>query len=191
MQGRHFATFGNREIAWVFHSDTAFGSNAEFTQFYLASRRSYLVGDRLKFHLRAEAGYTDAEVDDFEIIADGEPFALSLTQLPNFYRFKAGGSMSVRGYGFEQLSNNDVGSNNILTASAEAEYRFLDSWSAAVFADIGNAFNDWKDPDLKRGLGVGIRWYSIVGEVRVDVAQALDFSGRPWRLHITIGTPLL
>lgn len=191
VQGRHFATFGNREIGWVFHSNEAFGSNVEFTQVYLASRRTYLVGDRLKFHLRGEAGYTDAAVDKFEIIAGGEPFALSLTQLPNFYRFKAGGSMSVRGYGFEQLSNNDVGSNNILTASAEVEYRFLDSWSAALFADIGNAFNDWRDPDLKRGAGVGIRWYSIVGEVRVDVAQALDFDDRPWRLHITIGTPLL
>ena len=191
VQGRHFATFGNHDIAWIFHSDEAFGSNVEFTQVYLASRRSYLVSDRLKVHLRAEAGYTDAKVDNFEIIADGEPFALSLTQLPNFYRFKAGGSMSVRGYGFERLSNNDVGSNNILTASAEAEYRFLDSWSAALFADIGNAFNDWDDPDLKRGIGIGIRWYSIIGEVRVDVAQALDFNDRPWRLHITIGTPLL
>jgi len=191
VQGRHFATFGNHEIARVFHSDEAFGSNVEFTQVYLSTRRSYLVGDRLKFHLRGEVGYTDAAVDEFEISAGGEPFALSLTQLPNFYRFKAGGSMSVRGYGFEQLSNNDVGSNHIIAASAEAEYRFLDSWSVAAFADIGNAFNDWKDPDLKRGVGVGIRWYSIVGEVRVDIAQALDFTDRPWRLHVTIGTPLL
>ena len=99
--------------------------------------------------------------------------------------------MSVRGYGFEQLSNNDVGSNHIVTASVEAEYRVLRSWSVAAFADIGNAFNDGKDPDLKRGAGAGIRWYSIVGEVRVDIAQALDFEGRPWRLHVTIGTPLL
>ncbi len=191
VQGQHFATFGNHEIARIFHSDEAFGSNVEFTQVYLSTRRSHLVGERWKFHLRAEAGYTDAAVDKFEISAGGEPFALSLTQLPNFYRFKAGGSMSVRGYGFEQLSNNDVGSNHIIAASAEVEYRFLDSWSAAAFADIGNAFNDWKDPDLKRGVGVGIRWYSVVGEVRVDIAQALDFADRPLRLHVTIGTPLL
>jgi len=191
VQGRRFATFGNHDIAWIFHSDQALGSTVEFTQAYLSTRRSYLVGDRLKFYLRAEAGYTDAAVDNFEINAGGEPFALSLTQLPNFYRFKAGGSMSVRGYGFEQLSNNDVGSNHIITASAEAEYRILDSWSIAAFADIGNAFNNWKDPDLKRGVGVGVRWYSIIGEVRVDIAQAIDFDDKPWRLHVTIGTPLL
>ena len=127
VQGRHFATYGNRDLAWIFHSNTAFGSNVEFTQAYVSTRRSYLVGDRLKFHVRAEAGYTDADVDEFEINAGGEPFALSLTQLPNFYRFKAGGSISVRGYGFEQLSNNDVGSNHIVTASVETEYRFLKS----------------------------------------------------------------
>ena len=191
VQGRHFATFGNHDIAWIFHSDQAFGSSVEFTQAYLSTRRSYLVGNKLKFHVRAEAGYTDAAVNNFEINAGGEPFALSLTQLPNFYRFKAGGSMSVRGYGFEQLSNNDVGSNHIVTASAEVEYRILDSWSIAAFADIGNAFNNWKDPDLKRGVGVGVRWYSIIGEVRVDIAQAMDFEDKPWRLHVTIGTPLL
>jgi translocation and assembly module TamA len=191
VQGRRFGTYGKRDRAWVFHADDAFASTIEFTQLYLSTRRSYLWGEKLKFHVRGEVGYTDAEVEDYIIDTGGESINLSLTTLPNFYRFKAGGSMSVRGYGFEQLSNNDVGSNHIITGSVEAEYRFLDSWSGAVFADIGNAYNDWDDPDLKRGVGVGIRWYSVAGEIRVDVAQALDFEGKPWRWHLTIGTPLL
>jgi translocation and assembly module TamA len=191
VEGRQFETVGNHDRVWAFHSDKAFGSEVEFTQLYAATRRSYVLGERLKFHTRAEVGYTDADVDEFELDIGGDPLILSLTKLPNFYRFKAGGSMSVRGYGFEQLSNNDVGSNSILTASAEAEYRFLNSWSGAVFYDIGNAFNDWNQMELKRGAGVGLRWYSIAGEIRVDVARALDFEDKPWRLHITIGTPLL
>jgi len=191
VEGRRFETVGHHDLGWLFHSDKAFGSDVEFTQLYASTRRSYLATENLKIHVRGEVAYTDAEVDVFELDVGSEPLYLSLTHLPNFYRFKAGGSMSVRGYGFEQLSNNDVGSNNIITASAEAEYRFLDSWSGALFYDIGNAFNDWGDPDLKRGIGVGIRWYSIAGEIRVDVAQAQDFDGKPWRLHITIGTPLL
>ena len=191
VQGRAFDTVGKRDRAWVFHSDRAFGSTVDFTQFYASTRRTYILGERLKFHARAEVGYTDAKVDEFNLDIGGENLGLSLTSLPNYYRFKAGGSMSVRGYGFEQLSDNDVGSNNIFTASGEAEYRFLNSWSGAIFYDIGNAFNDWNDPDLKRGIGVGIRWYSIAGEIRVDVAQAQDFDGKPWRWHITIGTPLL
>ncbi len=191
VQGRAFETFGRRDRAWLFHSDRAFGSTVEFTQLYLSTRRSYLLGDRLKFHVRGEVGYTDAAVDKFELDIAGQPLILSFTTLPNFYRFKAGGSMSVRGYGFERLSNNDIGSNHIITGSAEAEYRFLDSWSGAVFADIGNAFNDWEDPDLKRGIGIGVRWYSFAGEIRVDVARAIDFEGKPLRYHLTIGTPLL
>lgn len=191
VQGRAFETFGRRDRAWIFHSDKAFGSTVEFTQLYLGTRRSYLLGDRLKFHVRGEVGYTEADVDKFELDVGGLPLNLSFTTLPNFYRFKAGGSMSVRGYGFERLSNNDIGSNHIITASAEAEYRFLDSWSGAAFADIGNAFNDWDDPDLKRGIGVGIRWYSFAGEIRIDVARAIDFEGKPFRYHLTIGTPLL
>jgi translocation and assembly module TamA len=191
VHGRAFEIHGHRERAWLFSSQEAFGSEVEFTQLYLSSRRSYRFGDRWKVLVRAEAGYTDAEVDEFSVVLDGEPLNLSITHLPNFYRFKAGGSTSVRGYSFEQLSNNDVGSNNLLTASAELEFKVLENWSGAIFADIGNAFNDWSDPDLKKGVGLGIRWYSIVGPIRVDIAQALDFDGKPWRLHFTIGTPLL
>ena len=84
-----------------------------------------------------------------------------------------------------------MGSNNIATASAEVEFKVFDKWSAALFFDIGNAFNDFDDADLKKGAGIGIRWYSIAGPIRVDIAQALDFEGNPWRVHFTIGTPLL
>jgi len=191
VEGKFFQTEGSRDRAWIFHSNTAFGSDVGFTQAYASTRRSYLVGDRFKFLVRGEVGYTDADVSEVNLDVGGTPLTLSLTDLPNFYRFKAGGSMSVRGYGFEQLSNNDIGSNNIVTASIEGEYRFLNSWSAAAFVDIGNAFNDWSDANLKRGIGVGLRWYSIAGEIRIDVAQAIDFDGKPWRLHISIGTPLL
>ena len=191
VEGKFFQTKGHRNRAWIFHSNEAWGSDVGFTQAYASTRRSYLLGDRLKFHVRAEVGYTDAKVDELELVSGGTALNLSVTELPNFYRFKAGGSMSVRGYGFEQLSNNDIGSNHIITGSAEMEYRFLNAWSAALFADIGNAFNDWSNPDLKRGVGFGVRWYSIAGEIRVDYAKALDFDGDPWRLHITIGTPLL
>jgi translocation and assembly module TamA len=114
-----------------------------------------------------------------------------VTELPNLYRFKAGGSRSVRGYAFESLSNNGIGSNNIVTASAEIEMNFRRDWSLAAFFDAGNAFNDWGEFELRKGAGVGIRWYSLVGAVRLDVAQALDLDGEPWRVHFTIGTPLL
>ena len=182
---------GHRERAWIFHSNKAFGSEVEFTQLYLSTHKSLRLGDRWKFIYRAEAGYTDADVNELSIDIGGAQLDISDTRLPNFYRFKAGGSQSVRGYGFESLSNNDIGSNHIVTASAEIEVRVLQKWSAAVFVDTGNAFNDWSEPELKVGAGVGVRWYSIAGPISIDFAQALDYTGDPWRIHFTIGVPLL
>ena len=191
VRGQSFDARGHRERFWAFTSSRAFGSEIDFTQVYLSSRRNYVVGDSWKFLLRGELGFTEATVDKVLVDANGTTLDLSVTRLPNFYRFRAGGGASVRGYAFEQLSNNNVGSNHIATGSIEVEYRFLRNWSAAVFADIGNAFNDWNEPNLKLGVGLGIRWYSVAGPIRVDIAQARDFVGKPWRLHFTIGTPLL
>ena len=191
VRGRAWETVGRRERAWIFTSFYNEADNSEFTQLYFQTRRIYNVAERFKFILRGEIGYTDAQVDEVILDVGDFPLELSVTRLPNFYRFRAGGSASVRGYGFEQLSNNNIGSNNIITASIETEYRVLENWSGAVFADIGNAFNDWSNPELKLGVGVGIRWYSIAGPIRLDVAQATDFNGRPWTIHFTIGTRLL
>jgi len=190
--GKGFDIRGHRERAWVFHANDAIGSELDFTQAYISTNSSYRFGDRWKFIFRAEAGYTDADVAEFTLnLGEGNELVISETALPNFYRFKAGGSNSVRGYGFETLSNNDIGSNHIFTASAEIEMKVLEKWSAAVFVDTGNAFNDWSEPELKTGVGLGLRWYSIAGPIRVDVARALDFTGDPWRIHFTIGVPLL
>ncbi|WP_191621298.1 autotransporter assembly complex protein TamA [Marinihelvus fidelis] len=191
IRGSGFNTLGHHERGWLFTSSEAWGSDRDFTQVYLSTRRNILFGGRYKLLLRAEAGYTHADVTTVDFQVDGETFQLSETALPFQYRFKAGGSRSVRGYSYESLSDNGLGSNNIITASAELEYRVLDNWSAAAFVDIGNAFNDWSETDLKRGAGLGIRWYTIAGAVRVDVARALDGIGDDWQIHLTIGTPLL
>ncbi|MFN3163444.1 MAG: BamA/TamA family outer membrane protein, partial [Pseudohongiellaceae bacterium] len=62
-------------------------------------------------------------------------------------------------------------------------------WKLAVFADAGNAFNDFADYELKTGAGVGVRWLSPIGPIRVDLASALDNDNK-LRLHITMGPDL-
>ena len=194
VQGKGFDIRGKRDTFWAFTSLYTENEDSGFTQLYLATRRIYRVGERFKFLVRGEVGYTDSRVDEVQLDLGDSPsdiVELSVTRMPTFYRFRTGGSGSVRGYGFEQLSNNNVGSNNVLTGSVEVEMQLAQRWSAAVFADIGNAFNDWSKPQLKTGIGVGVRWYSIAGPISIDVAQAVDFEGRPWRIHFTIGTALL
>lgn len=191
IRGTGFQTVGHHERAWLFTSNKAWGSVVDYSQIYLSSRWNFLAGTRWKFLLRAEAGYSNADTSNLKIpVNDGELDVIS-TDLPYHYRFKAGGSRSVRGYAFELLDTNGMGSNNIFTASAEVEYLFRDAWSAAVFYDVGNAFKDWSKPGLKRGVGFGLRWYSLIGALRLDFAQGLDLDGEPWRIHLTIGTPLL
>jgi len=191
IRGQGFETTGLHNRAWAFTSNDAWGSDDNFTQVYISSRWNFRAAERWKFLLRGEVGYTDARVNNIDVEIEDSLVNLSVTQLPNLYRFKAGGSTSVRGYAFERLSNNNIGSNNIITASAEAELRVLQNWSVAAFFDVGNAFNDWDDRDLKRGIGVGIRWYTIAGAIRVDFAKGLDLPDKPWRIHFTIGTSLL
>lgn len=190
IRGSGFETIGHHERAWLFTSNEAWGSDDDFSQAYISSRWNFLVGNRWKFLLRAEAGYSNATNTRLEVPAGEGELELSVSELPYLYRFKAGGSRSVRGYGFEQLDENGLGSNNILTASAEVEYRFHENWSIAAFVDTGNAFRDWSNPELKTGTGLGVRWYSIIGAVRLDVAQGWDLEGDPWRIHLTIGTVL-
>ncbi len=191
IRGSGFQTIGHHERAWVFTSNDAWGSDLDFTQVYLSSRWNFLATDRLKILLRAEAGYSNATSVDVIVPTDGPDVNVAVTDLPSLYRFKAGGNQSVRGYAFESLDNNGLGSNNVFTASAEAEFHFIENWSIAAFVDAGNAFNDWSNPKLKLGTGLGVRWYSVIGALRLDVAQGWALEGDPWRIHLSIGTNLL
>jgi translocation and assembly module TamA len=116
--------------------------------------------------------------------------------LPMDMRFFAGGRNTVRGYDFESLGEfNDngynIGAKNLLAVSLEYNHPIKDKWSAAAFVDAGNAFNDWGDTDnlLQYGIGVGARWKSPIGPVKVDVAWPTDNLGDP-HLHLSIGPEL-
>ncbi len=191
VRGSGFQTVGHHERLWIFTANEAWGSDSDFSQAYISSNWHRMMGDRFKLLLRGEVGYSDAEVREVDLQLNGKSAELSVSRLPAIYRFKSGGSRSVRGYSFESLSNNNIGSNNVVSASAEVEMLFKDQWSAAAFVDTGNAFNEWGDLELQTGVGLGVRWYTVIGALRLDVAHPLDLDGDPWRLHFTIGTPLL
>ena len=191
LRGSGFETRGTRAQMRVLGSVDGVASDTCFLQTYLGISHNRLLGERHKLLFNGEIGYTEASVREFTVALDDRSIDLSITELPERYRFKTGGDRSVRGYGYEALSNNRNGSNHLLTASAEYEYRVTESWSAAVFVDAGNAFNDFGDPSLRTGIGLGVRYYTLIGPVRLDLAQARDIAGKPLRIHLTIGAPLL
>jgi translocation and assembly module TamA len=77
-----------------------------------------------------------------------------------------------------------------MVGSAEYQYQFAENWRVAAFVDEGNAIDDLADP-LATGVGLGIRWISPVGPLRLDVAKGLnpEFGGE-WRIHFSMGPEL-
>jgi translocation and assembly module TamA len=117
-------------------------------------------------------------------------------KLPPSLRFFAGGDNSVRGYDFDTLGPRDatgqvIGGRYLAVASLEYEHPVRGAWSAATFIDAGNAFDNEFSEDIKLGVGVGVRWQSPVGPVRVDLAHPLNDDGDTLvRLHVRVGPDL-
>jgi translocation and assembly module TamA len=117
-------------------------------------------------------------------------------ELPPDLRFFAGGDRSIRGFDHQAIGElNDqgkvVGGQYLAVASAEYEYYLpqRENWGAAVFTDIGDAFTH--DFHENVSVGVGLRWRSPIGMVRVDVATPVESRFDDGvRLHITIGPDL-
>lgn len=130
--------------------------------------------------LRGDAGLTATE---------------SVEELPTSLRFFAGGDTSVRGFGFQRLGPSDaegrvIGGRHLLVGSLEYDHPLGDRpWAVAVFADVGNAFDQFDDYELKVGAGIGLRWRSPVGPLRIDLAHAPD-SDDDFRIHFTMGPDL-
>jgi translocation and assembly module TamA len=131
------------------------------------------------------------------LIARGElgaALTARFSDLPASLRFFAGGDESVRGYAYRSLGPRDadgelIGGDRLLTASIELERRLFADWGVAAFFDAGNAFDSFS-LDLERGAGLGLRWISPIGQVRVDGAFAVSAPGNPFRLHLRIGPDL-
>jgi translocation and assembly module TamA len=84
-----------------------------------------------------------------------------------------------------------IGGKYLVIGGAEYEYYLpkRENWGAAVFTDAGDAFtHDFRE---NVSVGVGLRWRSPIGMVRVDVAKpVVSRFDDGVRLHITIGPDL-
>lgn len=113
--------------------------------------------------------------------------------LPPSIRFAAGGDNSVRGYEYKSIGPRDsddkvLGGKRLIVGSLEYEHRVEGPWSVAAFVDVGDAFDE--SPELKVGAGLGVRWSSPVGPIRLDLAHGFDEPGDAFRIHFTLGPDL-
>lgn len=170
-------TRGLRFETGVTVSHNNWKSDLDFIQAYTRTKGIWSPFKRARFISRLEVGGT--KIDDF-------------SKLPPSVRFFTGGDNSVRGYEYNSVGTLDsegnvVGGGKLVVGSLEFDYLILNSWSLSTFYDTGDAFD--KEPNLVSSWGVGVRWYSPIGSLRLDVAFPND-SDEDYRLHISVGADL-
>ncbi|MEO8155191.1 MAG: BamA/TamA family outer membrane protein [Rhizobacter sp.] len=122
----------------------------------------------------------------------GEVFAKENVGIPDTLLFRAGGDDSVRGYGYKELGPRTDGvltsGRKLATASIELAHPISQSQPSiwwATFLDAGSAADQWSEFTPSLGYGVGVRWRSPVGPLRIDWAYGRDVHKS--RLHFSVG----
>ncbi len=104
-----------------------------------------------------------------------------IENIPVNRRFYAGGGGSVRGYAYQEISprNEDgeaTGGRSYALASAEARVKITDTIGLVPFIDVANVSEDSfpKFDDIRAGAGLGVRYATPFGPLRLDVAVPLQ-----------------
>jgi outer membrane protein insertion porin family len=128
-----------------------------------------------------------------------EPFGSTL-QVPISERFFAGGSTTLRGFGLDLAGPLDpatgapLGGNTLFIANFELRIPVAGNFSVAPFYDAGNVFariRDFKLATFSNTLGIGLRYRTPFGPIRVDIGRNLaPPPGQPsTKVFFTIGNP--
>jgi translocation and assembly module TamA len=154
-------------------------SDASFLRLRLNGKGVHRLGENNRLIARGQLGYI--VTDDFG-------------RLPLTQRFYAGGDQSVRGYRFNEISpenaNGDRTGGQILTVgSLEYERTLFGDWGLAAFFDAGQV-SDRFTRSLRYGTGLGVRWRSPVGPVRLDFAVPLSKAEDSFQVHLILGPDL-
>jgi translocation and assembly module TamA len=174
-----FPRSGHRLGAELSGTDKSIGSTMSYVQATAWMRWIHSFGDHTRLLARLNAGVTKS--DDF-------------SELPPSVRFFAGGDESIRGFDYESLGPTDadgnvVGGDNLLVASIEYERHLKGNFYGAIFADAGNAFNN-TDFKAEVGAGIGIKWRSPLGPIRLYLGYPVSQSDQSLRVHLRLGADL-
>lgn len=176
-----FNQFGFKIEGKVRGAIDSVGSDISFIQASIGVHTFIPLGENNRFLIRGTLGNTTIKSKD-------------LNKLPPSLRFYTGGDNTVRGYKYDGIGekgyNGEIyGGKKLAVASIEYEHKITPSIAIATFIDAGDAYNS--KIDFKYGAGAGIRWYSQIGAVKLDLAHGFDKEfGDTVRLHLNIGLEL-
>lgn len=148
----------------------------------------------------AASTYFDVSGDGHSVVALrgllGEVTGASQFDLPPDQRFYAGGSATVRGFRYQSLGpqfadGKPQGGTAIGTGTMELRQRLWGDWGMATFVDVGQVTAN--GPPLadtwRIGAGIGLRYFTSIGPIRVDVAVPVNRApgGDSFELYIGLG----
>ncbi|MDR1333249.1 MAG: BamA/TamA family outer membrane protein [Holosporales bacterium] len=100
------------------------------------------------------------------------------SSIPRHKFFFAGGNNSVRGYGYQKISDlsddgKPIGGESLFEFGVEPRFRATDDIGIVVFFEGGNVRKSnalFKFKDMLFGYGAGVRYYTPFGQIRLDLA---------------------
>ncbi len=122
----------------------------------------------------------------------------SLADSPSDFLFYSGGSGTVRGHPYESLGvdlggGSQIGGRSFLGFSAEARVKVTDTIGVVGFFDYGFVGSDplpsESTGDYQTGAGLGVRYATGIGPIRVDVAVPVSGpdTGSNFEIYVGIG----
>jgi translocation and assembly module TamA len=111
----------------------------------------------------------------------GSVSGAALAEIPAHRRFYSGGGGSVRGYSYQGVGPRDpngnlTGGRSLLEASIELRFQVTEKLGLVPFVDAGSVSTGTVPgfSDVRIGAGIGVRYLTPVGPLRVDVGFPLD-----------------
>ena len=171
----------------------------------------FRLGGRIspEFSVRGDgSGYVRAQLDGslYQPVGErvvaaarvrlGSIFGAGISSIAPSRRFYSGGGGSVRGYGYQRIGPRDgdgdpIGGRGLAEFALEARIRlkaFDDSIGIVPFVDGGTLSTD-SSPDFsdwRIGAGLGLRYYSRFGPIRIDVGTPLNPQSGDSRVAVTV-----
>lgn len=128
----------------------------------------------------------------------GSIFGAPFEKIPAPELFYAGTENMLRGYTYYTVSplskdHDPLGGRSLMVYSLEARWRATENWGAVLFYDVGNVYHaSFPEIDKKmlNSVGVGLRYFTPVGPLRLDFAVPLNrrrHVDRPFQVYFSVG----
>jgi outer membrane protein insertion porin family len=161
-----FPSSGSKNKISVRHTGTIFQGDTSFTKYIGSSALFFSLPLDNVFAIRGRIGYVHGN--------EGK-------EIPVYERFSLGGMNSLRGLRdvgpVDPETGDLIGGTTMLNFNAEIIFPLIEDagMKGVLFYDMGNAWNSgYYLDDMRKTAGVGIRWYSPLGPLRLEWGYVLD-----------------